>query len=475
MGAKTAGTVSFSFGSGRVIILHPEAEMLRFLGFASGSTFCSVIHGDFALFLAGCVAGLANCPARMEAFVQLSALIHLSRLDDMLRSEAEGELYWRNCSIPRVAVDILSPKFYFSNLNVFSSGIPPFASQKPWPSPSAAVMTCPWSPNRGQSDRAVRTRVQSDDIHRRTDWKEMMDFLKEIKLSLGSLDLSLKSLASQEENRKKTEKEMKNMTDMIKELKEHQEKVASKETDKLKKVASKETDKIKKIVEDSRKALVDHMEDIKNTLVDHLSNPTGLFVEALRSAVKKPARKKRPNSQLFPEDQEATPEQLHSQCCLIFTKLSEMLKELQQQPDPGAEILKPTYRVWKHIRNDLGSVLKKLRLADPNCQQKLLWTNVSPSKGETAGQRYVYTKEELTRYLDEALKEKVMVKVTTDDYLATKYVLMKGKTKKGGKGEEMTRGEKILRLLREEKTLDLPKEDFPASDVNRGIPLDDAL
>lgn len=222
--------------------------------------------------------------------------------------------------------------------------------------------------------------------------------------------------------------------------------------------------------------------DIKKELVESISNPSGLLVDSMRSAVKKPAMKKSRNPAKFPEDQRATQEQLHLECCPIPPKLNEMLLELQQQTGAmdrfvvGAaqrEGLNLSYPVWKQIRCSVGKAVKRIRSADPNCQQPLLWSHGAPDAGETVPQRYVYKREQLTGYLTQVLQEKVTVYVTNKNHLASRSVLQRGE-KRRGKGK-MTRGEMIVRLLREEKALDLPTQDWPTSDLDGRIPFDAPL
>ena len=144
--------------------------------------------------------------------------------------------------------------------------------------------------------------------------------------------------------------------------------------------------------------------DIKKELVESISNPSGLLVDSMRSAVKKPAMKKSRNPAKFPEDQRATQEQLHLECCPIPPKLNEMLLELQQQTGAmdrfvvGAaqrEGLNLSYPVWKQIRCSVGKAVKRIRSADPNCQQPLLWSHGAPDAGETVPQRWGWERDPL--------------------------------------------------------------------------------
>lgn len=222
--------------------------------------------------------------------------------------------------------------------------------------------------------------------------------------------------------------------------------------------------------------------DIKKEVLESISNPSGLLVDAMRSAVKKPAMKKSRDPVQFPENQRATQEQLHLECCPIPPKLNEMLLELQQQTGPmdrfvvGAgqgEGLKLSYPVWRQICCSVGKALKRIRSADPNCQQPLLWSIGAPDGGENAAHRYVYKREQLTGYLHQVLQEQVTVRVTNKNHLASGSVLRLGEKRR--RRVQMTRGQMILRLLREEKALDLPRKDWPLGDLDGRIPFDAPL
>lgn len=267
-------------------------------------------------------------------------------------------------------------------------------------------------------------------------------------------------------------KRMRTLETQVATLAEQQERMAGE----IKEHVTKEYNKLKLMV-------AQFVLDIKKELVQCISNPSGLFVDSMRSAVKKPAMKKSRNSTEFPEDQRATQEQLHLECCSIAPKLNEMLLELQQQTRgamhrfvvgaPQRDLLKLSFRVWPQIRCSVGKAVKRIRLADPNCQQPLLWSIGAPDAGERVAERYVYTREQLTGYLNQALQEQVTVHVTNRNHLASKFALQRGEKRR--RKAKMTRGEMILRLLREEKALDLPRLEWPTSDLDGGIPFDAPL
>ena len=180
-------------------------------------------------------------------------------------------------------------------------------------------------------------------------------------------------------------------------------------------------------------------------LHDAMMSPTGSFVSALRHVMPRDTTK-------YPDDQHATPEQLH-QCEDVEQALQNEL----------AHTL--SCRVWTTVRGALGKSLKRQRRLDEACEQKLLWAN--ESEHECTGQHYVYTQAQLQEYLPRALAVEVLVQVSGAGHVVTSYNPhnnMQGRPRKA----KMTRRAWIERLLVEEKQCGLEPLAWPKN--QRSLP-----
>jgi hypothetical protein len=219
--------------------------------------------------------------------------------------------------------------------------------------------------------------------------------------------------------------------------------------------------------------------DVVQLVRDTVMSPSGALVRAIRSASKAPAMKRSRDLIRFPDDQKASPVELHLECEPLVMALFRLLK----RPEPtlifSTGIDFKNYRVWKVIRSGLGRNLAALRAADglldrthPEfCERPKMWSNEAVTStggtGETAGQRYVYLREQLERYLPLALRASVRVRITELGNVATSY--NSNEARRPG-AETMSRRLLIDRLLREDR---LPPEDWPISDLDGSIPPDE--
>jgi len=227
--------------------------------------------------------------------------------------------------------------------------------------------------------------------------------------------------------------------------------------------------------------------DIKNFVKDAVMSPTGVFVDAVRRAVKKPALKTSVDTERFPETQRATSQQLHQDCLDLWSAVHE---EMQTAPrgvlpwvkkGPGFK----SYRVWKSVRGLLGKRIVALRRADGDlpptdlnhCALPLLWANCSTKSttntGEAAGQRYVYLKEELKRYVPVVLAGTQKVQLTTDGYLATCY--NQSQPRRPRARQEMTLRDMLERLQKEEIQQGFEPLQWPVSDLDGNVSIEEML
>jgi hypothetical protein len=227
--------------------------------------------------------------------------------------------------------------------------------------------------------------------------------------------------------------------------------------------------------------------DIKNFMKDVVMSPTGVFLDAVRRAVKKPALKTSVDTERFPEAQRATSQQLHQDCLDLRSAVH---KELQLAPPgvlpwvqkgPGCK----SYRVWKSMRGLLGKRVLALRKADgelpptdlDHCPLPLLWANCSAKSttntGEAAGQRYVYLEEELKRYIPMVLAGKRKVQLTTDGYVATCYNLSQPRRPRFR--QEMTLRDLLERLQKEELQQGFEPLQWPVSDLDGNVSVEEML
>jgi F0F1-type ATP synthase delta subunit len=215
-----------------------------------------------------------------------------------------------------------------------------------------------------------------------------------------------------------------------------------------------------------------YFRNVVDSMRSCIMSPTGAFISALRSAVKRPASKASRSCERFPEDQRATPEQLHALCRPVLHALMDELAKPWTTPlgfaQPPVEAL--DYDTWLHVRGPLGKSLRRQREADAvlppghpqHCAQPKLWANESPMSsgptGDAAGQRYAWLKSELQRYLPAALREYVKVTVDAQGRLARSA---------SARGTRITleRREVIARLHRE-----APASQWPTSSSEYNIP-----
>ena len=227
--------------------------------------------------------------------------------------------------------------------------------------------------------------------------------------------------------------------------------------------------------------------DIKNFVKDAVMSPTGVFVDAVRRAVKKPALKTSVDTERFPEAQRATSQQLHQDCLDLWSAVHEEMQRAAPgvlpwvQKGPGFK----SYRVWKSVRGLLGKRVVALRRADGelppadlnHCALPLLWANCSTrsttNTGEAAGQRYVYLKEELKRYIPVVLAGTHRVQLTTDGYVATCYNLSQPRRPRFR--QEMTLRDLLERLQKEEIQQGFEPLQWPVSDLDGNVSVEEML
>jgi prophage antirepressor-like protein len=157
--------------------------------------------------------------------------------------------------------------------------------------------------------------------------------------------------------------------------------------------------------------------DLRDALRDAVSNPTGVFVEALRRAVKKPAVKRSTDVLRFPDEQRATPdeERFVESLSVTLTKTLEAFDRerslLGARPLPAL-----TYGAWKKSRSLIGSRCLALRKKTGDASKPLLWTNSADAgaRSNGGGQHYVYLAEcrasvggHAATYVRKVLKQKL--------------------------------------------------------------------
>ena len=126
---------------------------------------------------------------------------------------------------------------------------------------------------------------------------------------------------------------------------------------------------------------------VRAAVASAVLSPTGALVAALRSAVKRPARKRRHLSQQFPPEQQATPED-----GVLATTLAAVAKSLAPSLSFGA---------WRSVRSAFGRACKEERLRRHGLgpehrdyvPRPLLWTSLGPSV-PGGGARYLYVRSE---------------------------------------------------------------------------------
>lgn len=227
--------------------------------------------------------------------------------------------------------------------------------------------------------------------------------------------------------------------------------------------------------------------DIKNFVKDAVMSPTGVFVDAVRRAVKKPALKTSVDTERFPEAQRATSQQLHQDCLDLWSAVHEEMQRAAPgvlpwaQKGPGFK----SYRVWKSVRGLLGKRVVALRKADGelppadlnHCALPLLWASCSTKSttntGEAAGQRYVYLKEELKRYIPVVLAGTHRVQLTTDGYVATCYNLSQPRRPRFR--QEMALRDLLERLQKEEIQQGFEPLQWPVSDLDGNVSVEEML
>lgn len=146
--------------------------------------------------------------------------------------------------------------------------------------------------------------------------------------------------------------------------------------------------------------------DREDRVVEAITRPTGDFIKAVRRAAAPVRTKQRkpPNPADFPEEQKATQEELRLEC----RPLPEAMQEALTKPHRTAlnftrtTKTKLTLQTWKSIAGPIGKALKQLRLADPDCEKPLRWSNEGPPV-----LRYVWSQDELEKYLPQVLDQKV--------------------------------------------------------------------
>ena len=136
--------------------------------------------------------------------------------------------------------------------------------------------------------------------------------------------------------------------------------------------------------------------DLRSALRDAVSNPTGVFVEALRRAVKKPAVKRSTDVLRFPDEQRATPEEERFVESLSVT-LTKMLEAFDREKSlhTGRPLPALTYGAWKKTRSLIGSRCLALRKKTGDASKPLLWTTSADAgaRSNGGGQHYVYLAE----------------------------------------------------------------------------------
>jgi prophage antirepressor-like protein len=155
-------------------------------------------------------------------------------------------------------------------------------------------------------------------------------------------------------------------------------------------------------------SLSQRLKDVRDGIAKSIASPSGALVDALRKAVKRPAKKSNPDSTNFPESQRATTEEISVLSVGLATTLRELL-DAPQMTGLGIAIpgVKLTYAAWKRCRAMIGVRCKKLRCRDPTCARPLLWAYVGPTGASDAhgGARYIYMKDEARRYLTAVLRQ----------------------------------------------------------------------
>ena len=136
--------------------------------------------------------------------------------------------------------------------------------------------------------------------------------------------------------------------------------------------------------------------DLRDALRGAVSNPTGVFVEALRRAVKKPAVKRSTDVLRFPDEQRATPDEERFVESLSVT-LTKTLEAFDREKSLfGARLLPAlTYGAWKKTRSLIGSRCLALRKKTGDASKPLLWTTSADAgaRSNGGGQHYVYLAE----------------------------------------------------------------------------------
>jgi prophage antirepressor-like protein len=172
--------------------------------------------------------------------------------------------------------------------------------------------------------------------------------------------------------------------------------------------------------------------DLRDAFREAVTNPTGVFVDALRRAVKKPAIKGTSNTLRFPEEQRATVDEERFVVSLSVT-LTETLEALDKKRSLlGARHLPTlTYGAWKKCRGLIGIRCLALRKQDAivsNIVSKpLLWSTSADGGGGRSnggGQHYVYLKEcrssiggHAQTYIQKVLKQKFKNRISVEEHL----------------------------------------------------------
>jgi hypothetical protein len=144
--------------------------------------------------------------------------------------------------------------------------------------------------------------------------------------------------------------------------------------------------------------------DIRDYILNAVSTPTGLFVQAIRGAVRQPSRRSTIDAGRYPQDQLASSDTLAG-CVCLHTVLKQVLGKPYTTPVgvelPGVVL---THGAWKKLRNLVGKRALQFRLQQHAlglCQWPRLWSFGGPR--DNSGPRYVFLLEEATACIQDIL------------------------------------------------------------------------
>ncbi len=174
-----------------------------------------------------------------------------------------------------------------------------------------------------------------------------------------------------------------------------------------------------RIASNVQQTLRNHLLSIRVCVADvinaNITSPTSRFIEALRSAVKRPAQKSSPQEMLFPGCQKRGEEERSTRAWLQLAAVanSELAAERQRL---GLAPRTLSYGAWKQLRGRVGQALKHDRLRryalGPGhadfCARPLLWDRVA------GGPAYVMLADD-ERHVRAVLKQFASQLLTADE------------------------------------------------------------